>query len=89
MLLSAYLLFSRACLFSEVVFPEAAADGGGAVEVKVRTVGSCGDGCLYGMFFSCTVLLSKCFTNLIGIPRGRLPAVCLMVRVSNLVHGEN
>lgn len=41
-----------------------------------------------GFFFlSCTVLLSKCFTNLIGIPEGRLPAVCLMVRVSNLVHG--
>lgn len=55
----------------------------------VRTVGSCGDGCLYGMFFSCTILLSKCFTNLIGIPGGRLPAVCLMVRLSNLVHGEN
>lgn len=77
-----------ACVCSKVVFPEAAADGGGAVEVIVRTAGSCGDDRLYGMFFSCTVLLSKCFTNLIGIPRGRLPAVCLMARVSNLVHGE-
>lgn len=62
--------------------------GRGAVEVMLRTTGSCGDGRLYGMFFSCTVLLSKCFTNLIGIPGGRLPAVCLMARVSNLVHGE-
>ncbi len=47
---------------SEVVFPEAAADGGlggAAVEVMVRTVGSCGDVRLSGMFFSCTVLLSK------------------------------
>lgn len=44
---------------SEVVFPEAAADGGGAVEVMVRTAGSCGDVRLHGMFFSCTVLLSK------------------------------
>lgn len=66
----------------------AAADGEGAVEVMVRTAGSCGDGRLCGMFFSCTVLLSKCFTNLIGIPGGWLPAVCLMARVSNLVNGE-
>lgn len=81
------MLFSWASACSEVVFPEAAADGG-AVGVMVRTVGSCGDDRLYGMFFSCTVLLSKCFTNLIGIPEGRLPAVCLMARVSNLVHSE-
>lgn len=41
------------------------------------------------MCFSCTVLLSKCFTNLIGIPGGRPPAACLMARLSNLVHGED
>lgn len=61
--------------------------GGWRGGVTVRTAGSCGDDRLWD-FFSCTVLLSKCFTNLIGIPGGRLPAVCLMARVSNLVHGE-
>lgn len=61
---------------------------GGTGEVIVRPAGSCEDDCLYGTCFPCTVLLSKCFTNLIGIPAGRLPAVCLMARVCNLVHGE-
>lgn len=42
-----------------------------------------------GCFLPCTVLLSKLFTNLIGIPTRRLPAVCLMERLSNLVHSED
>lgn len=59
----------------------AAADGGGGP-------GGHGEYCgeLWGRLppcdaFSCTVLLFKCFTNLIGIPRGGPPAVCLMAWV--------
>ena len=92
-ILRAYLLFSWASACSEVVLPEAAADfGGGGVQCSGGHGEDCwelcGDVRLYGMFFTCTVLLSKWFTNLIGIPGGRLPAVCLMARFSNLVHGE-
>lgn len=67
------------------MLPEAAADGwasGGHAEDYWELQGRPP---LWDVL-SCTVLLPKRFTILIGIPLRWLPAVCLMVRRYNLVH---